>query len=163
LKGITLDYFEPYLANNPVNEPVWLSNYKLYVEELLINFGPYNMMADAEIELEQLVMKDSHKATKFFVDFTNSPHFLNTMTKHSTEGHTLLFQRGSRTRWYTSTNLAHSIDSGTSFRKSTSAIGNVNLKSHERSPSLPGRKSRTISQTSPTKILVVRIRLARLR
>jgi len=27
------------------------------------------MMADAEVELEQLVMKDNHKATKFFVDF----------------------------------------------------------------------------------------------
>ena len=27
------------------------------------------MMANAKIELEQLVMKDSHKATKFFVEF----------------------------------------------------------------------------------------------
>jgi len=26
-------------------------------------------MADAEVELEQLVMKDNHQATKFFVDF----------------------------------------------------------------------------------------------
>ena len=27
------------------------------------------MMANAEVELEQLVMKDNHKATKFFIDF----------------------------------------------------------------------------------------------
>lgn len=35
----------------------------------MINFGPYNAVADAEVELEQLVMKDNHKAAKFFVDF----------------------------------------------------------------------------------------------
>ena len=69
LKGTALDYFEPYLADDPANEPTWLSDYKLYIEELLINFGPYDMMADAKIELEQLVMKDNHKATKFFVEF----------------------------------------------------------------------------------------------
>ena len=61
LKGTTLDYFEPYLADDPANEPTWLNNYELFVEELLINFGPYDMMADAEVELEQLVMKDNHK------------------------------------------------------------------------------------------------------
>ena len=27
------------------------------------------MMANGEVELEQLVMKDTHKATKFFIDF----------------------------------------------------------------------------------------------
>ena len=35
----------------------------------MINFGPYDQVANAEIELEQLVMKDNHKATKFFIDF----------------------------------------------------------------------------------------------
>ena len=35
----------------------------------MINFGPYDQVADAEVELEQLVMKGNHKATKFFVDF----------------------------------------------------------------------------------------------
>ena len=69
LKGTALDYFEPYLADDPVNKPAWLNNYELFVEELLINFGLYNMMADAEVESEQLVMKDNHKDTKFFIDF----------------------------------------------------------------------------------------------
>ena len=69
LKGTTLDYFEPYLADDPANKPAWLNDYELFIEELLINFSPYNMMADAEVELEQLVMKDNHKATKFFIDF----------------------------------------------------------------------------------------------
>ena len=35
----------------------------------MINFSPYDQVTDAEVELKQLVMKDNHKATKFFVDF----------------------------------------------------------------------------------------------
>jgi len=69
LEGTTLDYFTLYLANDPVNEPAWLNDYELFIEELIINFGPYDMMTDAEVELEQLVMKDNHKATKLFIDF----------------------------------------------------------------------------------------------
>jgi len=51
-----------------VNEPIWLNNYELFVKELLVNFSLYDMMADAKVELEQLFMKDNHKATKFFVN-----------------------------------------------------------------------------------------------
>ena len=35
----------------------------------MINFSLYDQVANAKVELEQLVMKDNHKATKFFVDF----------------------------------------------------------------------------------------------
>ena len=69
LKGMTLDYFEPHLRNNLDQEPTWLNDYDEFVEELIINFGPYNQVTDANIELKQLVMKVNHKATKFFVDF----------------------------------------------------------------------------------------------
>jgi hypothetical protein len=69
LKGIALDYFEPYLTDDPANEPEWASDFTAFTEELYINFGPYDQVADAEIELGNLVMKDSHKATRFFVDF----------------------------------------------------------------------------------------------
>jgi len=69
LKGTTLDYFKLYVANDPENEPTWLNDYELFIKELLINFGPYNMMDDVEVELEQLIMKENHKATKFFIDF----------------------------------------------------------------------------------------------
>ena len=37
LKGTSLNYFKPYLTNDPANEPIWLDDYKLFVEELLIN------------------------------------------------------------------------------------------------------------------------------
>ena len=68
LKGMALDYFEPFL-DTPDDEPAWLEDYKLFIEELLINFGPYNALADAKVELDALIMKDSHKATRFFIDF----------------------------------------------------------------------------------------------
>ena len=67
-KGTALNYFEPFL-DTPDDEPAWLKDYKLFVEELLINFGPYDALADAEAELDTLIMKDSHKATRFFIDF----------------------------------------------------------------------------------------------
>ena len=66
---MALDYFEPYLTDNLDQEPAWLNDYDEFVEELMINFSPYDQVADTEVELEQLVMKDNHKTTKFFVDF----------------------------------------------------------------------------------------------
>jgi hypothetical protein len=69
LKDTVLDYFEPFLIDDPANKPAWLTNFELFTEELYIYFGPYDQQAEAEIELEQLVMKDNHKATKFFINF----------------------------------------------------------------------------------------------
>ena len=68
LKGMALNYFEPFL-DTPDDEPAWLKDYKLFIEELLINFGPYDALMDAEVELKVLIMKDSHKATRFFINF----------------------------------------------------------------------------------------------
>jgi hypothetical protein len=68
LKGIALDYFELYLAYNPADKHAWASDYSVFTEELYRNFGPYDQVADAKIELENMVMKDNHKATWFFVD-----------------------------------------------------------------------------------------------
>ena len=69
LKGTALNYLEPYLIDNPDQEPTWLNNYDEFIEELMINFGPYSQVANAEVELKQLVMKANHKATKFFINF----------------------------------------------------------------------------------------------
>jgi hypothetical protein len=53
LKEPALDYFEPFLVNNPVNEPAWLTNFEYFTEELYIYFGPYDQQAQAEIELDE--------------------------------------------------------------------------------------------------------------
>jgi hypothetical protein len=70
LKGTALDYFEPFLIDDPANEPRWLTNFQYFTKELYIYCGPYNQQAEAEIELEQLMMKDNHKVTKFLLTFT---------------------------------------------------------------------------------------------
>ena len=67
LRGTALDYFEPGLSAE--REPAWLSNFLLFWSELQTHFGPYDVFGDAEAELEQLVMKDNHKAVRFFVEF----------------------------------------------------------------------------------------------
>jgi hypothetical protein len=64
LKGMALDYFEPFLVDDPGNEPKWLMNFEFFTEELYIYFGPYNQQAEAEIELEQLVMKGQPHGNK---------------------------------------------------------------------------------------------------
>jgi hypothetical protein len=41
LKGIALDYFDPCLADDPADEPIWASDYSIFTEELYLNFGSY--------------------------------------------------------------------------------------------------------------------------
>ena len=66
LKGPALDCFEPRLLE-PI-EPMWLSDYDLFISELEANFGTYDPIAEAEAELEGLHMQE-HQATKYFVTF----------------------------------------------------------------------------------------------
>jgi hypothetical protein len=69
LKELALDYFEPYIIDDPADEPLWVSDYTAFMEELYLYFGPYDQVADAKVELENLVMKDNHKATRFLIEF----------------------------------------------------------------------------------------------
>ena len=64
----SINYFKPFL-DTPDNEPAWLKDYELFFKELLINFSPYDALADAKAELDTLIMKDNHKVTRFFVNF----------------------------------------------------------------------------------------------
>src|SRR5882724_6000175 len=67
LKGCALDCFEPALLDP--NEPIWLSDLTLFIEELETNFGTYDPIGEAEAELEAFRMHDSHQATKYFIKF----------------------------------------------------------------------------------------------
>ena len=71
LKGTALDWFEPGLFGLGGSlEPVWMSNYAEFVRELRTNFGPYDVVGDAESELEHLHMKEGQRITKYLVDFS---------------------------------------------------------------------------------------------
>ena len=51
LKGTALNYFEPSLMDPHAN-PAWSDDYDELVSELRTNFGPFDIEADAENELE---------------------------------------------------------------------------------------------------------------
>ena len=73
LKGTALDCFEPRLLEP--DEPAWLTDYNLFIQELEANFGLYDLVAEAEAELEGLHMQESHQATKYFIKFMQlAPH-----------------------------------------------------------------------------------------
>jgi Retrotransposon gag protein len=72
LTGMTLQYCKPAILSELNPEPTWLSNWKLFKAELEFNFGPFNNSAQAEIELEKIVMKEHHKAARYFIDFTTA-------------------------------------------------------------------------------------------
>src|SRR5882672_9756138 len=67
LKVSALDCFKPALLDP--NEPKWLLDLTLFIEELKANFRTYYSVSEAEAELEALQMHDSHQATKYFIKF----------------------------------------------------------------------------------------------
>jgi len=71
LKGMTLEWFEPDLlhSGDPADHPLWMDSWVHFVAELQNTFGPHNPIADAELQLEHLRMKDAHRVTRYIVDF----------------------------------------------------------------------------------------------
>src|SRR5882724_13704045 len=67
LKGLALDCLEPTLLD-PI-DPVWLSDFKLFIEELKTKFGTFNPKGEAKAKLEQLHMHENHQAMKYFIKF----------------------------------------------------------------------------------------------
>jgi hypothetical protein len=65
-------YCEPAILGEIQPGPPWLRNWDLFKAELEFNFGPFNNAAQAEIELEKIVMKEHHKAARYFIDFTTA-------------------------------------------------------------------------------------------
>ena len=53
---------------DPIRPP-WLSDFRLFSEELISNFGTYDSVGEAEAELKGLNMHDSHQAMKYFIKF----------------------------------------------------------------------------------------------
>ena len=68
LKGTALECFKPRLLAD--DEPAWLSDFRLFVQELESNFSTYDPIGEAKAELEALHMQENHQATKYFIKFT---------------------------------------------------------------------------------------------
>jgi Ty3 transposon capsid-like protein/Zinc knuckle len=67
LRGTALQWFEADIIAD--EEPEYFSRYDLFLRELRTNFGPHDPVGDAEDEIDNLRMKESHKVTKYNVTF----------------------------------------------------------------------------------------------
>src|SRR5882724_4542962 len=67
LKGLALDCFKPALLG--INDPIWILDFELFIEELETNFGTFDPEGEAKAKLEQLCMHENHQATKYFIKF----------------------------------------------------------------------------------------------
>jgi Retrotransposon gag protein len=72
LSGSALQYFEPAILGKVTPEPVWLRDWDAFKDELQMNFSPYDNAAQAEIELEKIVMKEHHKVARYFIAFSRA-------------------------------------------------------------------------------------------
>jgi len=52
-----------------LHEPIWLTNFDLFIMELENDFGTFDPEGEAEAELEQPPMHENHQATKYFIKF----------------------------------------------------------------------------------------------
>jgi hypothetical protein len=67
LRGSALEWFEPSILDN--SEPDWESDYTLFMDELQTNFGPFDSVGDAEVDLVTLRMGENHRYIKFIIIF----------------------------------------------------------------------------------------------
>jgi hypothetical protein len=75
LRNPALQWFEPGLSGELDEDPAWLEDWDLFVEELQTNFGPYDQTGDAESELVSLKMTSSQHITEYIVHFNSlAPH-----------------------------------------------------------------------------------------
>jgi len=68
---MALEWFEPDIlpSDAPADLPDWVDSYADFMAELQENFGPHDPAGDAEMQLEQLHMRDSQRINKYIVEF----------------------------------------------------------------------------------------------
>ena len=71
LRGMALKWFKLDLLNasNPNACPIWMDNYHQFISELKSNFGPHDLVGDAEHQLDNLSMKEGQKINKYVIEF----------------------------------------------------------------------------------------------
>jgi hypothetical protein len=70
LKGMALEWFKPDLLSDELSPRLdWMDNYSKFMLELQTNFGPHDPSGDAEMQLEQLNMREGQRINKYVVEF----------------------------------------------------------------------------------------------
>ena len=67
LTGPPLRWFEPGLF--ALTLPAWVHHWDLFHAELESNFGPFDLVGDAEAEIENLVMTEGSHSATYFMEF----------------------------------------------------------------------------------------------
>ena len=63
-----MSWFEPGLMD-PTNSVHWMWDFKAFINELEINFGPHDPVGDAEAPLTNLTMGEDSHIVKYNVEF----------------------------------------------------------------------------------------------
>src|SRR5882724_9676089 len=134
LKGTALDCFESAILD-PI-EPLWLSYFDLFAQELKANFGTYNPVHEAEAKLEGLHMHKSHQAMKYFIKFQQLATCIQWVILHSIIRLTMYLPNASKMTWSTKTSQLLLQDSKNSSKLLTHKTGNEKEKSPAK-PTLP--------------------------
>jgi hypothetical protein len=71
LKGPAAAWFEPAFSGLTSEDPDWLYDWDIFAKELQTNFGPYDLVGDAETALSNLKMKDNQRISEYMVQFNN--------------------------------------------------------------------------------------------
>jgi hypothetical protein len=70
LKGMALEWFEPNFLLDELNSRLhWMDDYSEFMLELQTHFGPHDPSRDAEMQLEQLNMREGQHINKYVVEF----------------------------------------------------------------------------------------------
>ena len=71
LKGMALEWFEPNLLGDvaPDQRPLWMDNWREFLAELSGQFGPHDPVGDAEHQLDNLRMKETHRIVRYLIEF----------------------------------------------------------------------------------------------
>ena len=69
LTGPALGWFKPGLF--ALSPPAWVHHWDLFCTELESNFSPFNLVREAEAEIETLVMAKGSRSATYFVEFNH--------------------------------------------------------------------------------------------
>lgn len=70
LTSPAMDWFEPEILYGDLkNPPAWSVSFDAFIEELSMNFRPFDPVGEAEIRLGELQMKDSDRITQYNTSF----------------------------------------------------------------------------------------------
>ena len=68
---MALDWFEPNILNEADynNRPLWKDSYEDFLMELHKNFGPHDLVGNAEAKIKHLQMRETNQVARYIAEF----------------------------------------------------------------------------------------------